>query len=800
MKKVILLFFMTSFILCSQNKKVVSAKRIQNPPKIDGILNENIWKNLNPAKEFIMTEPYNGKLERIKEKTEVYILYDNNAIYFGVKLFDENAHLILEELGARDDKNKNADMFEIWLNPFNDGINQFNFGVTAAGVQFDGIFNGQSLDMNWDAVWESEITKNNKGWFIEIKIPYSAIRFPRKDNQEWGLNMVRGIRRYREFYSWNFVDIEQEIKSNQDGRLVGINNITPPIRLSFNPYTSFYLENYDNNTETYFNGGLDLKYGISENFTLDMTLIPDFGQTRSDDYVLNTSPYEIRYNENRPFFTEGVELFNKAGLFYSRRIGQASTIEINDNEEIINNPNSIGILNATKISGRNKNGLALGIFNAVTNKTYVTIESEEENMDNTLKSSREELLQPFTNYNLFVIDQTFNKNSSITFTNTNVNRFEKNYKKSNVSSLLIKAVDNNNKYEIGSKINISNVKENFEKKNGFNSSLSFKKIQGKFKFNLSNNIESDKYDHNDMGFLYDNNEISNKLTLGYYIFKPTNLMLKSNYTIDIDHEMLYKPIAYKEVAIKGQTNIIWKNRLSTGLSLRYNFEEHDYNEARTENQVFIRPPKLNSSFYSSSDYRKRFALDTRVGIKYTEENNNNKLYLRISPRFRFNDHLSVIYIYVQENEKNQFGYIDEGDENIFFSKRDQLTFTNKLMIDYAINKKIFANIILRHYWSRFENKKFYILEEDGTLSQTNTNIIDSDINFNSWNIDFSFSYEFLPGSFLSLVWKNQLLSETNELEDNFYNNIINTFESPMLNSFSLKLTYYLDYNNLKRKK
>ena len=236
MKKVILLFFIMTFILFSQNKKEVSAYRIQNPPKIDGVLDEKLWDNLSPAKEFIMTEPYNGKLERITEKTEVLIAYDDNAIYFGVKLFDKNAHLILEEFGARDDKNKNADMFEIWLNPFNDGLNQFNFGVTAAGVQFDGIFNGQSLDMNWNSVWQSEVIKNNKGWFIEMKIPYSAIRFPSKDVQEWGLNMVRGIRRYREFYSWNFVDIEQEIKSNQDGTVIGINNITPPITLNIKVY------------------------------------------------------------------------------------------------------------------------------------------------------------------------------------------------------------------------------------------------------------------------------------------------------------------------------------------------------------------------------------------------------------------------------------------------------------------------------------------------------------------------------------------------------------------------------------
>ena len=147
--------------------------------------------------------------------------------------------------------------------------------------------------------------------------------------------------------------------------------------------------------------------------------------------------------------------------------------------------------------------------------------------------------------------------------------------------------------------------------------------------------------------------------------------------------------------------------------------------------IFIRPPKFNSSFYSSSDYRKRFALDTRIGIKYTNENKNNKLYLRLSPRFRLNDHLSVIYVYVQENEKNQFGYISNEKESIFFSRRNQLTFTNKLLIDYAINTKIFTNIIIRHYWSRFENKDFYILNTDGTLSQSNSSNFDSNINFNS---------------------------------------------------------------------
>ena len=791
MKKIILIFFLLCVVLFSQDRKELSATRIFSPPKIDGILDEDYWYDSKSAQNFLMLEPYNGKSERSTEKTEVIVLYDNEALYIGAKLFDSRSYEILKEFGPRDEKNKNADMFEIWLNPFNDGLNQFNFGVTAAGVQFDGIFNGQNLDMNWDAVWESEISYSNKGWFIEMKIPYSAIRFPNKQIQEWGLNIVRGIRRYREFYSWNFVDIEQSLRSNQDGLLTGIKNITPPIRLSLYPYTSIYYENYDEANQFYFNGGLDLKYGISENFTLDMTLIPDFGQTKSDDLILNTSPFEIRYDENRPFFTEGTDLFNKAGLFYSRRIGQVPDFETSEGDEIINLPSAIPIINATKISGRNKNNLGIGVFNAVTNKTYISLENEN--------SIREELLQPLTNYNLIVIDQTFNQNSSLTFTNTNVKRFNKYYRNANVSSILLSLTEKKNIYNLSSKINFSQINLNESNELGFLSFIKAEKIKGKFRFQMSNYIESDRYDHNDLGYLRDNNEVVTNLGLGYYIFEPIGKIIKAEAEFEAEHKMLYKPFNYKQLELESKFHVVWKNHLFTGISTKYNFEEHDYNESRISGRVFLRPARLNSSIYTSSDYRKKFALDTRLGVKFTKENKNNKLYLRISPRVRLNDHFSFIYVYVREDEKNQFGYISNENNEIIFSKRNQLTYTNKLIFDYTLNTKMYINVILRHYWSRFENKDFYTLNNDGNLNETNSIIEDSDINFNSWNIDFSFSYQISPGSFLSLFWKNQLLSETNELEANFYNNIINTFDSPMLNSLSLKLTYYLDYNNLKLK-
>ena len=166
------------------------------------------------------------------------------------------------------------------------------------------------------------------------------------------------------------------------------------------------------------NGGLDLKYGINESFTLDMTLVPDFGQTIFDDQILNVSPFEVRFNENRSFFTEGTELFNKSRLFYSRRIGASPSLspDTNENEIVTETPASVQLLNASKISGRTSKGLGIGFFNAITEKTYATIE------DTLTGETREELIEPLSNYNVLVLDQVLKNNSYITFTNTNVSK------------------------------------------------------------------------------------------------------------------------------------------------------------------------------------------------------------------------------------------------------------------------------------------------------------------------------------------------------------------------------------------
>ena len=213
--------------------------------------------------------------------------------------------------------------------------------------------------------------------------------------------------------------------------LEGIENIETPTRLFLIPYASYYLNSLPNEKgQGALKGGMDLKYGLTDAFTLDAVLIPDFGQTKFDNKILNLGPFEQVFNENRPFFTEGTDLFNKAGLFYSRRIGGAPSTypDLSENEEVTEYPSSVKLLNALKVSGRTKGGLGVGVLNAVTEKTDVTVQ-------NTLTNeSRSVTVEPIANYNITVLDQRFNQNSSISLVNTNVTR-DGEFRDANVSAL-----------------------------------------------------------------------------------------------------------------------------------------------------------------------------------------------------------------------------------------------------------------------------------------------------------------------------------------------------------------------------
>lgn len=803
---------MSNFTAKSLNneKRTLNITRVSETPKIDGILNDPVWINAPIAKDFVQFEPYNGKKPSLP--TEVKVIYDDKAIYFGAILYDTNPDSILKDLGERDDPWRiNSDMFSVLLSTFNDGVNAFEFTVSASGIQSDIKHNANNQDKNWDAVWDSKVKITDKGWIVEMKIPYSALRFSKKEIQSWGINIFRKIRRYRETSSWNFVDVNTQGLINQMGEIQGIKNIDPPLRLSVSPYMSTYFEHdgESNSWNKNFNAGMDLKWGISQSFTLDMILIPDFSQVQSDDEILNLSAYEVRYDEKRQFFTEGTELFNKGGVFYSRRIGSSpikadDAYDLLDSNEVVNdNPAETKLINATKISGRTSSGLGVGFLNAMTGSAYAEIE------DTLSGKERSYLTQGFTNYNMFVLDQTLANNSYISLANTNVMYDKINYT-ANVTAAELKLMNKENSYQIFSRGAVSQIYTDSTDL-GHTYFFQFAKTKGNFLFEASHNVESDTYDPNDMGFLRSNNESMWDLELSYNINEPFWKVLNWRNELSFTHSSLYKPKDYTDFNVRFNSNTTFtKSYLHAGLFVSFRpFEGYDYFEPRVDGWKYKRPKSSNGNMWISTDYRKVLAFDINFGGLEALDYDQYGYWFGIGPRIRFSDKWLLSYNMNIQREYNSYGYVEDyedeltGNTIINFGQRDQSTTINTLNTNYIFTNKMSLSLRVRHYWSKVEYSDFFTLQEDGSLSESigyDTYGNEQNYNYNAFTVDMKYLWRFAPGSELALVWKNAIYTDETDIVNNFFDNFNNTVvESSSINSISLKILFYLDYQYLVRK-
>jgi hypothetical protein len=782
-----------------EKKKVLVAKKVEGSLKIDGELNEEIWSQTEPQSDFIQYEPLNGSLP--SERSIVKVVYSNAAIYIGAILYDSEPDKIYKEFGQRDNSDRlKADVFSVLISPYNDGINYQEFLVSASGVQTDIRHTGNTRDRSWDAVWESRVSITPDGWVVEMRIPFSALRFSSKTSGNWGINFRRLIKRYNEWSSWNPIDNSVSGIVNQSGEVVGIAGIDSPLRLSFSPYISAY-SNIDPESSTIksrFNGGLDFKLGLTESFTLDMTLIPDFGQVKSDDKVLNLSPFEVKYTEQRPFFTEGMDLFSKGNVFYSRRVGTRPKFqskidsEIAPNEILVSNPVETRMVNATKISGRMGNGLGVGFFNAITESAFATL------IDTLSGAKRKIKTQGLTNYNILVLDQTLRNNSYISLINTNLSIPDTSYV-ANVTATDFLIRNKQNTYAVSGVASLSQI-WNGSNKSGYKYVVSFDKISGKFLFSAWHNTESVNYNPNDMGYLQKPNEFTNGIDLGYKIYKPFWKLLNWNSWIGFSNSYLFNPRVYNysNLYLSASTTIA-KNYLTIGINASaYPQEVHDYNEPRVDGRMVILPRRFSTSFWTSTDYRKTLAFDTKTGYWAAERYNQRGYWVSISPRVRFNDKFFVVYETRKDKEYNNLGFAGRSGDMVYMGLRDINTLTNTVDGLFAFNANSSINLRVRHYWRWVKYNNYFELNQNGTLSNPLGLNLNRDLTYSLFNIDLTYQWNFAPGSILSVVWKNAILNESNIVSNSFSNSLDELFTSPQYNSFSLKLLYYIDYQSIRK--
>ncbi|WP_229719667.1 DUF5916 domain-containing protein [Winogradskyella haliclonae] len=786
----------------SQEKKTLKIERTAIAPKIDGILNDEAWKNAEIATDFISFQPEIGLKAKNNERTEVRMTYDNQAIYISAYLYDD-PELIMRQFTNRDDFGQ-SDFFLVVINPNNDAQNDTTFFVFSSGTQADAIVNPTiGEDFGWNAVWDSAVKINDDGWSVEMKIPYRALRFADEEEPTWGIQFHREFRRTRARYTWNALDPTQGNPGLYHGELKGLKNIKPPVRLNLYPFTTGIASSFDGEKETDLNFGMDLKYGITDNFTLDATLVPDFSQVGFDNLELNLGPFEQTFAEQRQFFTEGVDLFSKGGLFFSRRIGNAPVgqVDLAENESL-NRPNTTKVLNAIKVSGRTKSGLGIGILNAITEKTSATVTNDDDN-DAIL---REEVVEPLTNYNVLAIDQQYNGNSSISIINTNVLR-EGGFRDANATALVSNFQNKRNTFRIDTEARLSHVNfQNDPAETGFSSFFFIGKTHGNFRYSFDHSFADTKYNINDLGLNLRNNLNNFGADWSYEIFEPTEKLNRYRINGFINYERLANPNTFTGLSTGINYFAIAKRTLD---AYGFNFrarpgKQYNYFESR-DGRPFIFENFARIGGFISTNYNKPFAYDIRASAAAIFENGRDftSINLELEPRYRFNDHFLLVYSIDYSKRKGERGFATRENDETIFGERDRRRLTNTITANYTFNPLHTLTLNFRHNWDTvdYDYDLFTLLDTGRLTTESGFNLDnvsdDPNVNFSTWNVDLSYSWQFAPGSFLTALYRNQLFNVNDNAFDTFSSSLDNLFQQPALHQLSLRLQYFIDFNGIK---
>lgn len=390
----------------------VKATRATGPIHIDGVLDEADWSRAAVATDFMQSYP--NVNEHPRDRTEVRILYDDNALYVGVRMFDSEPKLIAAQLARRDATGIYSDWLHLMVGTYFDHRTAYRFSVNPLGVKKDVLeYNDNSEDVNWDAVWDVATRVDSLGWTAEYRVPFSQLRFSSSEpvgGRVWDLQIMRDIARRNERDSWAPWTQQSPGFVSSFGQLTNITGVPSPQRLETLPYVSAGLTRapgsnanpFYRSNDTKLSGGADVKYGLPNGLTLTATVNPDFGQVEVDPAVVNLSAFETFFPEKRPFFLEGSDIFafgtvtrsndyNSQQYFYSRRIGRSPQGNANGpNTAYVDAPSQSTILGAAKVTGKTA-GWTVGLLDALTSE-------QDANVISTSGARSTQPVEPRTNY------------------------------------------------------------------------------------------------------------------------------------------------------------------------------------------------------------------------------------------------------------------------------------------------------------------------------------------------------------------------------------------------------------------
>lgn len=830
----------------ASQKRVYYATSINEPPKIDGKLNDACWQNFGKWDgDFIQQVPHQAKPP--SQETEIKVLYDHKYLYVGIICHDNEPEKMSPILGRRDEIN--GDMTGIAIDSYHDKQTAFEFNLSSAGQKVDLMHLGRyGWDFNWNAVWDGKTSIGDSAWYAEMRIPFSQIRFANTDEHVWGMHIWRWIHRLSEESQWKLIPIDAPAMVYIFGELKGIQGIQNKKNVEFLPYAKAkYIPNSENNEN--FGFGLDGKIGVSSNFTLDYTLNPDFGQVEADPSELNLTSYEVFYDEKRPFFLEGNNILDFTSgsdmLFYSRRIGHAPGYcpDVDEND-IINMPDNTSILNALKLTGKNKSGLSVGIINSMTAREKASFKTDQ-GTDNIT-------VEPFTNYFIGRVKQDFNKGNTVlgamvTNTSRNIKDDHLNYLADNA---LVGGIDfehywKHRKYYInaqsffskidGSEDAISRLQLStrhlFQRKDaehlsydntltslsGWGGEIIGGKGSGKLRIKAKIDWRSPGVDLNDVGYMRQADNINIASQIMYRVNKPKGIVL-SYLAMLIQRKGLSYGGENLNDRLTSHGRVQFKNFWLLDVELDRNFFELDTRQLRggpalridgeTYYEVFLQS-NSQKDFYMSGGFKNTFSDDDMSFRKDYKLNFYwliNKRFVVSSKSFFRNEIDNSQYVMqktVQGNHEYVVGKIDRN--TIYTTLRLEYFITPELSLQYygspyASSGKYLDFRKVTDAGSKDLTKRYEPLMKDGYddmyLVDKNYNQY---INFTQWNPDFNFQefrsnfvarWEYKTGSTLYFVWTNNRSRYQQSYNPSIFNSLKGISKVDAQNAFMIKLSYW----------
>ncbi|MFZ1946724.1 MAG: DUF5916 domain-containing protein [bacterium] len=771
----------------------IAAFRTNNHPKIDGEFGDHCWQYAARVTNFLQHEPEDGNAPT--ESTAVQVAYDDDAVYVAMQMYDSEPDKIVSRLTRRD-RDQDADAAAVVLDSFHDHQTGYMFQVYASGTQQDAYFyNDNWQDNGWDAVWESATRRTDDGWTAEFKIPLDCLRFSATDSSTWGILCSRWITRKQEQIRWPYFSESASGFVSNFGHLTGMENLKPKRQLEVLPYAVSYQEReatHPGNPDgrrLFGNAGVDLKYGVTPNVTLNATFNPDFGQVEADLTSLNLTQFETFYTEKRPFFLEGLNIFSTYyDLFYSRRVGRAPSRPVWDAVDFVDKPGATTILGAAKLTGRTSGGTTIGIMEAATQRETATYLDSEE-------ARKKAVVEPEANYFVARIAQDVMRNSRVGIMATAANQKTAHPAYTGGVDWILRGW--NGYYSTHGQIVGSATGRDHPGWGGF---LRLAREGGEhLRANLDLQQTDCNLDLNRIGYLrrngikeasgwvqYRNNTdwwIVNQMSSAVYADLTANLAgLRQNYGMDIDNHLTFKNFWFLELGAWldfGTTDFDWETRggppvpIPTGQSWRV---------------------ELNT------DERKWWELNPYFGAGDTWDGGYYMSRLWVNLRPRSNIEMSFGPGYREEWDVSRWLTAVRDDQGVrqqeIFGEQDLKQFDMTVRGTFTFTRDLTLQVYAQPFIAAVDYNNFKRLLPDETYQPVDATVYDEsverpDFNWRSFNSNVIVRWEYLPGSTLYMVWTQTREGYESLGSFKFDRDLRGLFDNVPGNTFLVKASYRL---------